>query len=65
MGYILMKLDNSKASKVALTKLIVNGNCDFDLSQSGAQLYLIAFNSRTCSYIERHYHDFVGEISCG
>ena len=32
MGYILMQPDNSEASKVVLTKLLVIGDCDFDFS---------------------------------
>ena len=60
-----MQPDNSTASKVVVAKFLSTGECDFGLSQSGARLQPILFNTRSCTETERHYHGFVGEIACG
>ena len=65
MGYILMQPDNGVMASAATQKLITTGECDFDLSFSGARLRPILFNSRSCSNTEKHYLVFVGEIACG
>ena len=64
MGYIPIQLNNSEASKVALTICLVTGDCDFDYSQSSTQLQPIIFKSHTYSDTKLHYHGFLGEIAC-
>ena len=65
MGYILIQLDNSQALDKALAKLLSTGECDVELSHSGARLQHIVFDSCTCTEIEKHYSGSVEEVACG
>ena len=60
-----MQPDDSEGSVAATAKLRKSGECDFDLSQKGAQLQPIEFNSQACTDTGKHYHGFFGEIACG
>ena len=59
-----MQPDDSNEARLATVKLQQKNECNFDLTLDGAWLRPILFNSRSCSATERHYHGFVGEISC-
>ena len=60
MRYILMQPDDSSKARVATSKLLNKGKCDFDLSSDGARLMPVLFNSRSYTTTEKNYHGFVG-----
>ena len=41
------------------------GKCMFNLFKSGARLLPIDFGSRSYTGVERRYHSFVGDATCG
>ena len=65
MGWILMQPANNNESQAASKKLLALGECLFDLSKHGARLKPIAFGSRSCTLVERHFHSFTGEAASG
>ena len=52
-------------SQAASKKLLASGECLFGLSSHGARLKPIAFTSRSCTLVERHFHSFMGEAASG
>ena len=65
MDWILMQPANDNESQATSKKLLASGECLFDLSKHGVKLKPIAFGSRSCTLVERHFHSFTGEATSG
>ena len=65
MSYMLLQPGDNSLYNDTIKNLRKTGECDFDiLTKTGPQLWPILFNGKTCTDTEKHYHGFVGEISC-
>ena len=60
-----MQPANDDGSQAASKKVLASGKCLFDLSKHGARLKPIAFGSRSCTLVERHFHSFTEEVASG
>ena len=65
MAWILMQPASDKVSLDAAKKMGTTNECLFDLTKQGPRLQPIAYGSRSCTDMEKHFHSFVGEIGCG
>ena len=65
MAWILMQPASDKASLEAAKLMETSGDCPFDLTKNGPRLQPVAYGSRSCTEMEKHFHSFVGEVCCG
>ena len=58
-----MQYTNNDESQPASKKLLNSGECLFDLLKNGTRLNTVAFDSRSCILVERHFHSFTEEAA--